>query len=217
MNRRIFIVVCIVVFVVGFAALHPIQKPKAPQDKRYVKLTNKGEQIPSWSGPWRCILDKKTGLVWEMKSCDESIHDGQSTFSWYDGKIGVKNSGGCFVGDEYCDNTDIITISNKQNMCGISSWRLPTAKELKTLIKKDARPGEPLINTSYFPYTKRGPYWTSDANKTLFGIHKRYKEGAVAISFIDAKEETLPYNTTCFVRVVAKYKFTHTQAPKTVK
>ena len=49
-----------------FAGLQSFQ-PKAPPDTRYIKINMQGEKLSSWSGPWSCVFDSKTGLLWEVK------------------------------------------------------------------------------------------------------------------------------------------------------
>jgi len=205
--KRALILAAVVIGVVLWAYLHPIQKPKIPTESRYIKLTKDGSVINVWQGPWRCVKDSKTELLWEIKSVNEDIYDEQSTFSWFDGLRGVADRGSCFVGAQYCDTADIIQSANAENLCGVSSWRLPTIEELQSLLKEDARPGEPLIDTSFFPYTRRAPYWSNESQKRLFGIYKEEREGALSISFKDAMVKALPYNSTCFVRLVSDAGF----------
>jgi len=203
MIKRIIIVLSVISSLIIWSYYHPVSKPKIQKDNRYVKLNNKGEALAEWDGPWMCVEDKNTGLIWEVKSYIEDVHDEQSTFSWYDGKKGVEDTGDCFINEEYCDTLDIIKQSNQERLCGVSSWRLPTKKELKSLMKYKARPGDALIDTSYFPYARKGPYWTSNNEIPLFGIYEHYNKGALSISFLDSKVKALPYNSTCFVRLVA--------------
>ena len=48
-------------------------------------------------------------------------------------------------------------------------WRLPTRKELTRLAEMNDTP--PMINTTQFPGTYRGSYWTSDRNRLLRRNH----------------------------------------------
>ena len=55
---------------------------------------------------------------------------------------------------------DIINIANKQLE---GSWRLPTRKELESLVCKDCK--IPKIDSKIFPRTEPVPYWTGERNK----------------------------------------------------
>ena len=149
----------------------------------WVKLDTSGKPIDNWAGPWSCVLDKKTGLIWENKDDSEGIHDGFWSYSWFEDKgfqdkefggktLGVENWGDCHFEKDRCDTQDLITRVKQEKTCGLSAWRLPTADELATLVIDYQQPGEPVIDLSFFPHTKRGDYWTADANKPLKGFYQ---------------------------------------------
>jgi len=50
----------------------------------YTKLDNLGNPLPDDAASWATIRDNVTGLVWENKTNDESIHDGRKTLTWCD-------------------------------------------------------------------------------------------------------------------------------------
>lgn len=56
--------------------------------------------------------------------------------------------------------TDIASFNADEAFLGHTDWRLPTKKELETLI--EASCFEPAINKSIFPLTASSGYWTSD-------------------------------------------------------
>lgn len=79
------------------------------------------------------VTDKGTGLMWQQDTAP-------GTYTWDE----------AFA---YCDNS---------TLAGYSDWRLPTVKELSSLIKHSILLPEPRINPTYFPDTAKNAYWTSD-------------------------------------------------------
>ncbi|MCG8673470.1 MAG: DUF1566 domain-containing protein [Pseudomonadales bacterium] len=184
--------------------------PTPAYEGRYIKLSRVGELMRSWQGPWSCVLDTQTNLVWENKTDDESIHDALWTFSWYQDDKGVKNSGDCYFEPDRCDTSDLIMRMNQEKTCGISNWRLPTSKELSSLIFNIPRTGEAKIANDFFSHTKRGDYWSSDADIPLQGVYAHLKTGAIAIDFIEGKPRAIPYRNAAFVRLVSSNISIHT-------
>jgi hypothetical protein len=196
-----------VVFVAGtlalFTWLSPRPIPTEASNLRFVKVDQNGQAISLWAGPWQCVHDSSTGLLWEVKTYKEDIHDHQCSFSWYQEGFGTGKGGDCFIEGEASDTSDIIRSANSVQQCGSAFWRLPTEAELKSLIITRVKPGQPFINNSYFPYTKNGPYWTSNGFVQLTGHFEYLGEGARAIDFSTGKAYTMPYKHANFVRLVA--------------
>jgi hypothetical protein len=104
------------------------------------------------------IRDNVTGLIWEAKTDDDSVHDKDNTYTWCD--INPATNGGdagtCGVGT---DTTDFITALNNSNYGGHADWRLPTIKELSTIVNMEIY--DPGINNTFFPNTVPSYYWSS--------------------------------------------------------
>jgi hypothetical protein len=107
----------------------------------YTKLDENGNDLPDEATEWVMVRDNVTGLVWEGKTDDDSIHDKDNNYDWYDAQ-----------------DVFIATL-NSQNFGGSSDWRLPTIKELDSLVNSNRE--RPAINTAYFPYTRSNYYWSS--------------------------------------------------------
>ena len=87
------------------------------------------------------VKDNVTGLIWENKTDDNSIHDKDNTYNWYNAQ-----------------DVFIATL-NSQNFGGFSDWRLPTIKELTSIVDRDRY--NPSINTAFSPNTVSFYYWSS--------------------------------------------------------
>ena len=89
------------------------------------------------------VQDNVTGLIWEVKTDDGSIHDKDTTYTW-------------------SDASDVfIAQLNDDVFGGYSDWRLPTIEELSTIV--DAEPSLLAIDTGYFPNTVSNSYWSSSS------------------------------------------------------
>ena len=114
--------------------------------------------------PWACVLDNVTGLIWEVKTNDNTLRDKDLGFTWYD----PDNT--TFTGTESDQDTDdFIThvnsdasINSGSGLCGRSNWRLPTVQEIYGLTDYAAT-STPFIDTGYFPNTQNNlAYWAAD-------------------------------------------------------
>ena len=201
------------------AALYQPADPK-PAKHHFTKVDSLGEPLPNWGGPWSCVCDRRSGLLWEVKTDSENIHDGLWTYSWYkeswhkelsmngefvatSSAIGTPNQGDCYFEEERCDTADLIRRTREEKLCGTRDWRLPTEAELQTLISTDAKAGQPTIDVAFFPKTKRGDYWTSEKDNSLQTVYNHLNTGAVAVSFVDGQSITIPHRNAAFVRLVS--------------
>lgn len=134
----------------------------------YVHLNAKGKKIGHHPAQARCVMDKNTGLTWELKTTDNSIHSRAKDYRW--GGIGAEKNGSVF----FADWNLLITQSNKEKLCGFNDWRVPTIAELKSLIITTQQGLR--IDTEYFFDTKDSPYWSSSA-------YGNYPEHAQTVHF----------------------------------
>lgn len=107
----------------------------------YTKLDAQGNELDDSSTEWVMVRDNVTGLVWEVKTDDGTVHDKDNTYTW-------QNAQDVFIAD-----------LNGQNFGGFSDWRLPTIKELVTILDCDQQ--SLATKTKYFPNTLLSSYWTS--------------------------------------------------------
>lgn len=199
---RTLILVALLILLLAFSYYE--HTPTQAGTGRYIKLDKQGEAMQPWQGPWSCILDTETGLVWENKTDDETIHDALWTYSWYQNGKGVENSGDCYFEADRCDTADLIRRVNQEQTCGLNNWRLPTSHELQSILYNTPKTGEAKIAGDFFSSTKRGDYWSSDSDVVLQGVYKHLKSGAIAIDFIEGKPRSIPYRNAAFVRLVTQ-------------
>ena len=103
------------------------------------------------------ITDKKTGLVWQKCSNGHNTNLCEGLIEDVNWKNALK----------YCSDLEL---------SGYSDWRLPNIKEFLTII--DESKSNPAIDSSFFPNTSAGEYWSSTTNINSV-------ENAMCIAFDD--------------------------------
>jgi hypothetical protein len=126
----------------------------------YTKLDDNGNALPVSATEWVMVRDNVTGLVWEVKTDDDSIHDKDNLYTWYDSNPQT-NGGHAGTPGPGTDAEDFINNLNANDFGGFSDWRLPTVKELRCILNRGSYP---VINTEFFPQTIASLasfYWSS--------------------------------------------------------
>jgi hypothetical protein len=101
------------------------------------------------------VTDNNTGLMWQKCSAgennDSTCSGSVSTYNWY-------QASGTY---------DAKYNASSQNVCGAlnlggqTDWRLPTKKELMSIVGYSIPYPGPTIKTAYFPNTVASSYWSS--------------------------------------------------------
>jgi len=149
----------------------------------YTKLDATGNALPDSATSWAMVRDNVTGLIWENKTNDGSIHDGSKIFTWCDQNPVANggNQGTCGTGSGVAatDTAAFITALNDVKYGGFSDWRIPTVKELTTIVERNRT--NPAINTTWFPNTLSSNYWSSItyADRTDNAWHVHFSVGYV--------------------------------------
>lgn len=99
------------------------------------------------------VTDNVTGLIWQQQN-DNALR------TW----------------------TDAGTYCNALTLAGLSGWRLPSDKELQSLV--DYGRYDPSIDTSFFPGTKSAGYWSSSsyAYNSSYAWYVDFDDGNVGSS-----------------------------------
>jgi hypothetical protein len=106
-----------------------------------------------------CVKDNITGLTWEVKTTDNGVRDWTKTYT-------------------FSSAADFVTAVNASNLCGHSNWRLPTPDELQRIVDYSVASPGPTIDTTMFPYTKSGVFWSGALYKgdptQAWGVNFQY-------------------------------------------
>lgn len=142
----------------------------------YTKLDSNGVPLANQNAdyattPWACVKDNVTGLIWEVKTDDGGLHDKDDNYTWYNtdpttngGADGYADNKGdiCYGynssdSSTFCNTQAYVNRVNAVDWCGASDWRMPTHKELESIVAYDRH--SPAIDSAYFPNVKL-VYWT---------------------------------------------------------
>jgi hypothetical protein len=138
----------------------------------YTKLNSFGEELDVSTTDWTMVRDDVTGLIWEAKTDDSTIHSRKEVYTWEEAQDAQNG---------------FIAQLNDENFGGFTDWRLPTIKELYTLvhnIKVDPDAPTPTINTDYFPNTVSLSYWssTTNAGNTSSVWYVNFRSGIISMN-----------------------------------
>ena len=141
----------------------------------YTKLDEKGDPLPDDASSWLMLKDNVTGLIWENKTDDNSIHDKHKKYSWQSAQ-------------------DIfIRRLNKDAFGGKTDWRLPTIEELASSTNLNTY--SPAIDNNWFSNSMPDMYWSSTSNAY-------FKSYALGINFEDGYDFNHDKNSSYYVRAV---------------
>lgn len=156
----------------------------------YNKHAADGQLLSGETKEWACVHDEKNGLMWEVKSSEDTLRNSNNLYTWFKSDAetanGIANGGRC-IGDVDCDTNAYVQAMNKQNFCGYADWHLPTREEMQTLVYLKNNEDPVKINKQYFPETVPSWYWTASENNdnNNFAWYVLFRNG---VSLNDLKE-----------------------------
>ena len=144
----------------------------------YTKIANNGSTLAAGASlgtgaaDWACTRDNVTGLTWEVKTgTDTDLRHSGHTYTWLSsdgstngGSAGDPGSDTCnatLPPGNLCNTAAFITAVNTAALCSYTDWRMPTQRELRTLVH--AVGSSPSIDLSYFPNTPASYFWTGSS------------------------------------------------------
>jgi len=137
-----------------------------PRD-RYVLLRSDGMPAAG-RAPYLCLRDMRTGLIWELKSDREGLHDWRNTYSWFNPTQahreldyrGTADAGRC--SGSRCDTWDVVAAVNAEKFCGFDDWRMPSKDEMFSISDLRKAESPPTIDIEYFQHSQAAEYWTAN-------------------------------------------------------
>ncbi len=138
-------------------------------DTKYQAVADDGTLLPLDVAPGACVLDRFTGLTWEVKTGDGGLRDAAHTYSWFDaaesheGELdyrGTPGGGECAV--SACDTGGFVDAVNATGLCGYTDWRMPSRDELGSISDPRRTDAPPTVNLRHFPATRAAEYWSGN-------------------------------------------------------
>lgn len=144
----------------------------------YTKMANNGTDLAADAAlgtgatDWACTRDNVTGLTWEVKTAgaNTDLRYFGHQYSWYSTDATTNGGDAGSTGRNTCNSTlagglcntqAYVAAVNAAALCGYTDWRLPSYRELTTLVHGGTV--NPSIDVTYFPNTPASLFWSSSS------------------------------------------------------
>ena len=175
----------------------------------FTRLDEIGDEQDDTSQPWSCVRDNITGLVWEVKTTDNGLHDTQHSYAWLQdenngGLAGSIGNAGLTCTLSQCNTSAFIAAVNAAGLCNFYDWRLPTHDELLSVMHFGNATGTK-IDLGYFPNTQgsnSAPLWYWSSQPSADGVADDTAQNSWALDFTTGNDNFLNKSTQAKVRLV---------------
>ncbi len=137
------------------AGTPPTAIHRRPRRLQLHQLDASGNSLLASAATWSCVRDNVTGLVWEGKTDDGTIHDQDNTYRW-GGKITALGTGA--MAPTTRTGIPCVDGSNSSGSAA-TDRRVPTRTELQGLVHYGRRTRA--IDTDYLPNRPASYFWSA--------------------------------------------------------
>ena len=128
----------------------------------FTKIGADGQKLPHDAASWSCVLDNRTGLMWEEHTQEGGLLGMDRGFEWFNSDDAA-NGGFAGYNKHGASTESLVNAVNEEGLCGHQDWRMPGRMELISLVDFSKRRSEPAIDLGFFPHTQASGYWSSAA------------------------------------------------------